>query len=637
MKKIFLIFLILTSALYCQFGSAGHGVPKGNMRFENYDTNNTGNMVDLAAYASNVAPGITNLFATIIYVTNQSNNIMVYVTNQSNNIIVYVVGSTNALDTDLRIFITNQVIYLRVDGTLAMTGSFNLDTNDITNVQNLHFVSNPPPAYAEGVLFYDGIDKILSWYNDEAEVTHNIGDELWVRVRNSSGATITNGKIVFVDGSTGMLPTIELAKASETQLSKVIGVATHDIENNSIGYVTTTGLVRNIKTDDFADGDEVFLSATVAGEFTNIIPINPNVGVQVGIIVKSHVTQGKLLVNISYRETANFTEGSLVFADSTNRLIQDNANLFWDNASNRLGIGTNAPQQTLHIVGDVGVIGDIIGDGSGLLSNIGGIHLTTGGITNENGWQISDGVGLNFEDSIGFHVDGSDGLEFENALGFHIDSTGLFFENAVGFTWDSSGINMLSGGGDIILDGSGILTNAGAIFLDQGLISGVLDPVATNDGANKQYIDTFPSYAEMWARNNQSYSMATAGTYYVLTNLTAGYEKGDITYIAVTNADGTFTIGADGVGLYKITVTLSFGGTINTVFSNNIFTNGVIVDNLCSLHKVGTGGDSVDTTISGFIQLEDGDLIDTRSAADGNTKTLALECMNFTIVRIKRD
>lgn len=44
------------------------------------------------------------------------------------------------------------------------------------------------------------------------------------------------------------------------------------------------------------------------------------------------------------------TAGSVLFIDPANTLAQDNANLFWDNANNRLGIGTNTPAVTFEVV-----------------------------------------------------------------------------------------------------------------------------------------------------------------------------------------------------------------------------------------------------------------------------------------------
>lgn len=44
------------------------------------------------------------------------------------------------------------------------------------------------------------------------------------------------------------------------------------------------------------------------------------------------------------------TPGSVLFASGTGKVTQDNANLFWDDAFNRLGIGTVVPVTPLHVL-----------------------------------------------------------------------------------------------------------------------------------------------------------------------------------------------------------------------------------------------------------------------------------------------
>jgi hypothetical protein len=44
------------------------------------------------------------------------------------------------------------------------------------------------------------------------------------------------------------------------------------------------------------------------------------------------------------------TPGSILFVDASNNLGQDNANLFWDDSNDRLGIGTASPDGKLHIL-----------------------------------------------------------------------------------------------------------------------------------------------------------------------------------------------------------------------------------------------------------------------------------------------
>lgn len=48
--------------------------------------------------------------------------------------------------------------------------------------------------------------------------------------------------------------------------------------------------------------------------------------------------------------STQFTAGSVIFAGTSGVYSQDNANFFWDNSSNLLGIGTTTPLNKLHIV-----------------------------------------------------------------------------------------------------------------------------------------------------------------------------------------------------------------------------------------------------------------------------------------------
>jgi hypothetical protein len=58
------------------------------------------------------------------------------------------------------------------------------------------------------------------------------------------------------------------------------------------------------------------------------------------------------------------TAGSVLFAGASGVLQQDNANLFWDDTNNRLGIGTTAPAFTLDTRSDIVINGWVIGKGS---------------------------------------------------------------------------------------------------------------------------------------------------------------------------------------------------------------------------------------------------------------------------------
>ncbi len=168
----------------------------------------------------------------------------------------------------------------------------------LTDLGALDFPAISPPAQNEGTIFYDTNNKSFTYFNDEVDVSMQIGQEEWLRVRNESGVTINNGQVVYIDGIASGLPRIALAQANATATSEAIGLATHDIENLTNGYVTTLGLVRNFDTSAFTIGDRLFLSASVAGALTATAPSDPNLSVPIGIVTEVNATTGDVLVTL---------------------------------------------------------------------------------------------------------------------------------------------------------------------------------------------------------------------------------------------------------------------------------------------------------------------------------------------------
>lgn len=152
------------------------------------------------------------------------------------------------------------------------------------------------PSWTEGRVFYDSTAHTLCYYNDNNQMTLNIGQEQVLRVRNTTGSIIPNGTVVYVSGATGQTPLVTPAIATSFVTSDIIGVSTTSIAINDYGYVTINGLVNDIDTHLFSDGASVYLSATVAGSISTASPDAPNYCTQVGIVLHSHATQGKLLV-----------------------------------------------------------------------------------------------------------------------------------------------------------------------------------------------------------------------------------------------------------------------------------------------------------------------------------------------------
>lgn len=58
---------------------------------------------------------------------------------------------------------------------------------------------------------------------------------------------------------------------------------------------------------------------------------------------------------VSLVASASFTTGSVIFWGASS-FAEDNSNFFWDDTNNRLGIGTNTPLDTVHIVGNMDLV-----------------------------------------------------------------------------------------------------------------------------------------------------------------------------------------------------------------------------------------------------------------------------------------
>jgi len=118
-------------------------------------------------------------------------------------------------------------------------------------------------------------------------------------VRNSTGATLTKGTAVYINGATGQNPTVTKAQANnDTNSAQTLGLMSADLANNSNGYVTIIGLIANIDTSAYTDGAQLYLSPTTAGTLTTTKPYAPNHLVYVAVVEHAHPTQGKLFVKV---------------------------------------------------------------------------------------------------------------------------------------------------------------------------------------------------------------------------------------------------------------------------------------------------------------------------------------------------
>jgi hypothetical protein len=122
---------------------------------------------------------------------------------------------------------------------------------------------------------------------------------LVTEVYNKTGATLTKGTVVYINGGQGNLPAVTKAIATgDSTSAQTYGIVQADITNMNNGYVVVAGRITDLDTQAYTEGTQLYLSSTTAGTYTSTKQYAPAHLVYVGIVVRAHPTQGVIEVKI---------------------------------------------------------------------------------------------------------------------------------------------------------------------------------------------------------------------------------------------------------------------------------------------------------------------------------------------------
>ena len=255
--------------------------------------------------------------------------------------------------------IPNQVVEIRpLSGTMALTSDIP-DTSTLvpytgatTDVDlgefelkagQVEFDQTPTGTAGVGVMRWNDTDGTLDLGLKGGNVTLQIGQEQVVRVVNKTATNVNllqaNYQAVRVTGAQGQRLKVDLAQATNDFLSaETIGLVTETINNNQEGFITTNGLVRGINTtgslqgETWVDGDIVYLSATTAGNITNVKPLAPNHLVIIGYVVSAHITQGSIFVKVDVGYELDELHNVYISSVANNQILTyESATQLWKN------------------------------------------------------------------------------------------------------------------------------------------------------------------------------------------------------------------------------------------------------------------------------------------------------------------
>ena len=287
----------------------------------------------------------------------------------------------------------NTIVDVEIIAQLASnTANQAVDTNHL-KTDYIDFNPSAPHADKDARVVWNAFDDTLNLHHSGG-VVQQVGQETYIYGRNNTGSTITNGSTIGFAGVNGQnrIEFLDYIADGTYRSEYFFGVATQDILNGEIGFVTTFGNVRGIDTtgsaegESWAEGDELYASPTTAGAFTKVKPTAPNISIPVAIVVVVSATEGEIFVNPIVEQQKYYGQ----FARTTDQVagsINTAVSVVFDTTEVANGITLGTPASRL------------VAANSGLYSFAVNFQVLSNSASSKNGWFWFRKNGVDIADS----------------------------------------------------------------------------------------------------------------------------------------------------------------------------------------------------------------------------------------------
>lgn len=181
----------------------------------------------------------------------------------------------------------------------------------------------------------DAAAGTLDWTNI-SDIDGLSSNFIYYDAKNSTGSSIPVGTAVMAvgtDGNSGHILIAPMQANGTVEPKYFIGVTDTAIGNGEIGKVVHLGVIDQVNTNAFSDGDVLWCDPTIPGGFTTTEPEAPAVKLAAAIVLNSS-TNGKLLVRVQGNE------GLHELHDVHIEDVLDGQALVWDEAQGYWKNGT---------------------------------------------------------------------------------------------------------------------------------------------------------------------------------------------------------------------------------------------------------------------------------------------------------
>jgi hypothetical protein len=225
---------------------------------------------------------------------------------------------------------------LNVTGNTIFSGEVIANAVSATSVYTdyIDFNTTYIPTQQEGRIHWDSDYGTLDVDLEGNNLNLKVGLDNLYYIKNQSGSTIEKGKVVRAAGTLGgsgrILGEYMIADGSIPHYF-TLGIAGENILDGEDGYVYEFGLVKGVNTtgsiygETWTGGTILYVHPTIAGALTSIEPIEPNLKIQIAIVINA-ASNGSLFVrpSLSYNlgdlhntQTSGETNGDLISYDSS--------------------------------------------------------------------------------------------------------------------------------------------------------------------------------------------------------------------------------------------------------------------------------------------------------------------------------
>jgi len=200
-----------------------------------------------------------------------------------------------------------------------------------SSFDSVSFNTSATPTSAVGKVYWDGGTTLNIGMT--TNVTQKVGEDQFYYIKASSA--ITKGEVIMFTGSIGASGVITAAPATGvTDGAYIMGVAAESIANNGFGLIQSFGILRNVNTSGYADGDILWYNPAVTGGLTKTKPSAPNVKVQMAAVVNGGSSGGGVIqIRVNSGSVLGGTDSNVQFGTLSNGdvIVYNSTAGYWAN------------------------------------------------------------------------------------------------------------------------------------------------------------------------------------------------------------------------------------------------------------------------------------------------------------------